>query len=145
MSKNKTQKRKPDFGAVFMSMAIMSMLEKNGNDEADLLAKALCNFLFREVIEDIHADGWISQGEMEKLNHESVNRARFFVDEIMGNENRLKGFLYMAYGCNEWDKSEPYKPLLDEVVNFDFTGRLINKMNDEGIKFSEVLKRNDVN
>ena len=59
-------------------------LEQSLNDEY-ALPKALAHFIFREIIEDIHADNRISDAEMEQLNREACNRAGLFVSYIMND------------------------------------------------------------
>ena len=56
-------------------------------------AKALVNYMFREIVEDIHAEGKITDEEMEQLNREACNRAALFWNEIMQNRDLRAAFL----------------------------------------------------
>jgi hypothetical protein len=48
-------------------------------------SKALAYFIFRELIEDVHAKYDISQDEMRELNRRAVNRAALFL-QLMNDE-----------------------------------------------------------
>lgn len=48
--------------------------------QPDTPAKAMVNFLFREIIEDAHSKYNIPQDEMQEMCHKAVNRAQFLVD-----------------------------------------------------------------
>lgn len=72
-----------------------------------LFAKALANYLHREIIEDAHCKYNISQHDMEIMNRRSVNRAKFFID-ILGDEEQL-GVFIVIYSLNvfkTWDDPE---------------------------------------
>lgn len=79
----------------------------------DLFAKALANFLHREIIEDAHAKYNISQEEMEQMNRKAVNRAKLLA-EIMLDTKKLDAFtiLYSLAVINEWDD-----PIETEDIN----------------------------
>lgn len=70
----------------------------------ELFAKAIANFLYREVIEDVHSDYNISQEDMFAMNTKSVNRAKLLVD-ILNDEKLLNAFilLYSLPVRNEWN------------------------------------------
>ena len=76
------------------------------------MAKALVTFIFREVVEDIHAEGKITDAEMKELNKKSLNRAALFTDHIMINPDMKNAFLLEAVPCMEWDPPE----LTDDLV-----------------------------
>ena len=46
--------------------------------------------MFREIVKDIHAEGNITDEEMEQLNREACNRDGLFGDCIMKDENLMK-------------------------------------------------------
>jgi len=52
------------------------------------VAKALAYFVFREIIEDIHAEYGITQEEMMAMNRKAVNRAAAFL-ECIGDDEKL--------------------------------------------------------
>jgi len=65
-------------------------------------AKALANYLFREIIEDAHEKYNISQADMEEMCRTAVNRAALFLD-IQTHPELYDAFaLYAIYGL-EWD------------------------------------------
>ncbi len=70
----------------------------------DLFAKAMANFLHREIIEDAHSKYNISQEDMEQMNRKAVNRAKLLT-EIMIDTKKLDAFtiLYSLAVINEWD------------------------------------------
>lgn len=79
----------------------------------DLFAKALANFLHREIIEDAHVKYNISQKDMEQMNKKAVNRAKLLA-EIMLDPKKLDSFvaLYSLAVINEWDN-----PVETEEIN----------------------------
>lgn len=70
----------------------------------DLFAKALANFLHREIIEDAHSKYKISQEDMELMNRKAVNRAKLLT-EILLDTKKLDAFtiLYSLAVVKEWD------------------------------------------
>jgi hypothetical protein len=65
-------------------------------------AKALADYLFREIIEDAHEKYKISQADMEEMCRMAVNRAALFLD-IQTRPKLYDAFaLYAIYGL-EWD------------------------------------------
>ena len=48
--------------------------------QPDTQAKAMVNFLFREIIEDAHCKYHIPQDEMREMCRKAVNRAQFLID-----------------------------------------------------------------
>jgi len=50
----------------------------------DTQAKAMVNFLFREIIEDAHSKYNIPQDEMQEMCRKAVNRAQFLIDMRSG-------------------------------------------------------------
>jgi hypothetical protein len=77
-------------------------LEQSLNDEY-ALSKALAHFIFREIVEDIHADNRISDAEMEQLNREACNRAGLFVSYIMNDPDMRLAFSTESVFAREWD------------------------------------------
>lgn len=47
------------------------------------MAKALAHFLFREVVEDIHSEGKITDAEMMQLNKTVLNRAAYLTEYVL--------------------------------------------------------------
>ena len=79
------------------------MFDKRDENFYDLYSKALAHFMFREVVEDIHAQGKITNAEMADLNREAANRAKFFLENIAEDPAMQKAFCMDAIMCNEWD------------------------------------------
>ena len=96
--------------------------------DKDILAMALANFIYREVIEDVHSEYNISQAEMEKMNRKSVNRAKLFID-LLEDETKLETFskLYSLPVFRKWDAPNrtteiaEIEKIIDEVNK---TGRI---------------------
>lgn len=89
-------------------------------ENIDGIAKALTHYAFRNgPVEDMHADGKLTQEDMKILNKYMVNRLAGILSAI--HEERwlqlelLYGFL-QNYGA-DWDKAEPDTEELDLVWN----------------------------
>ncbi len=69
-----------------------------------LLAKALANFLHREIVEDYQVKYNISQKDMEIMNRKAVDRAKNFT-EILSEPKKLETFtvMYSLAVFAEWD------------------------------------------
>lgn len=65
-------------------------------------AKALVNYLFREIIEDAHEKYNISQADMEAMCRTAVNRAALFLD-IQTRPEMYDAFALYAIVGLEWD------------------------------------------
>lgn len=55
--------------------------------------KALASYMFRDLVEDIHTEGKITDAEMKQLNREACNRAALFWSHIMTNKDMRTAFL----------------------------------------------------
>lgn len=77
-------------------------LQQSLNDEY-ALPKALAHFIFREIVEDIHADNRITDAEMEQLNREACNRAGLFVSYIMNDPDMRNAFTIESMMSREWN------------------------------------------
>lgn len=84
--------------------------------QKDVYPKALANFMFREIIEDVHAKYNISQEDMKAMNKEAVNRAMLFLT-IKSDPDLYRAFAIEALGCNEWDESEMTEDLYDRMTD----------------------------
>lgn len=62
-------------------------------------AKALAHFMFREIVEDIHAEEKITDEEMKDLNKAACNRAAFLIEHILLNEDLRTAFRIEAINC----------------------------------------------
>ena len=71
------------------------------------VAKALAYFVFREIIEDVHADYKISQEEMMAMNKRAVNRAAVFL-ECIGDDEKLAAVVNL-YSLQTIDWDNPKK------------------------------------
>ncbi len=88
-----------------MDEAYSLLLSKVANDK-HAMAKALANFLFREVVEDIHAEGKISDAEMMQLNKTVLNRAAYLTDNVLVSPDMRNAFKIEAVECTGWDDPE---------------------------------------
>ena len=90
--------------------------------DKDSFAKALAHYMFREIVEDIHSEGKITDEEMDLLNREACNRAGLFGDYIMKDENLMKAFLIESNMASYFDPPvmtedlEKRKALYDEIA-----------------------------
>lgn len=84
-------------------------------------AKAMVNFVFREIIEDAHSKYNISQDDMREMCRTSVNRAQFYIDlragtgrfseyskeslrELQQRFDILQGIYGQEWDAPEWTK-----------------------------------------
>jgi len=87
----------------------------------DTQAKAMVNFLFREIIEDAHSKYNIPQDEMQEMCRKAMNRAQFLIDlragtgafsayskealrELQQRFDVLQGIYGQAWDAPEWTK-----------------------------------------
>ncbi len=75
-------------------------------DDHYAMAKALSYFLFREIVEDIHSEGKISDAEMMLLNKKVYNRAAYFTDHVLISPDMRNAFKIEAIECTGWDAPE---------------------------------------
>ena len=82
-----------------------SMLHK-AMEDSNAFAKALAHFMFREIVEDIHAEGKITDAEMKQLNKEACNRASMLVNEIFPHSELCVAVMMEAVYALNWDPPE---------------------------------------
>ncbi|MCQ2485332.1 MAG: hypothetical protein MJ168_08370 [Clostridia bacterium] len=70
--------------------------------DMDIMAKAIANFVFREVIEDAHTKYNISQDDMRDMCKEAVNRSAV-LEQMFNDEELKKALIFYGYSTNEWD------------------------------------------
>ncbi len=73
-------------------------------------AKALAYFLFREVIEEVHAKYNISQEDIKAMNKRACNRAALYLSL---SEKEKEAFKIEAIECDNWDPPE----CTDEIIS----------------------------
>ena len=88
-----------------MDTARIAMLATAMQDE-HAAAKALAHFMFREIVEDIHAQGKITDAEMKELNKEACNRAELLMEHILPVRDLRMAFNIESIFCNGWDDPE---------------------------------------
>ena len=77
-----------------------------GKSIPDYQAKAVANYIFREIIEDAHAKYNISQDDMKNMCKQAVNRASLML-EFLSEPDLADTFLSLeACPCKEWDAPE---------------------------------------
>ncbi len=94
-----------------MDSFLDDFINQSLNDEYSL-EKALAHFIFREIVEDIHADNRITDEEMEQLNREALNRAFLFIRYIMNDHDMRNAFSTESMFAREWDP-----PILTEDLS----------------------------
>jgi hypothetical protein len=111
---HRQRRRKPPF--VFQELRSFTMTKNNDflmkmvtqhGDKVLSEPKALAYFLFRELVEDIHAAGHISQDEMKELNRRAVNRAKLFLDLMYDKRKLPFALLVIAQNTFTKDWDEP--------------------------------------
>lgn len=117
-----------------------ALMIKALNDK-DSFAKALAHFMFREIVEDIHAEGKITDAELEQLNREACNRAGFFGDYIMKDENLLKAFRIESNESSYFDPPVMTEELKKRKVFYDEIAEDLEKRGDVYQKVLERIKK----
>ena len=82
------------------------------NNDKDALAKAIAHFMFRELVEDIHADNRITDQEMKDLNREACNRASLLINHILNDDYISTAFKLESVMCSDWDS-----PVMTDELN----------------------------
>ena len=74
----------------------------------DYGAKALANYLFREIIEEAHTKYRISEDDVKTMTKQAVNRAACYLQMVSdGDEELTAGLLtMMAPYIHKWDEPE---------------------------------------
>lgn len=86
--------------------------------QKDVYAKALANFMFREVIEDVHVKYNISQDDIKEMCKEAVNRAALFLS--IQETELYKPFSIYSLPALEWD---------DANIQTEFANDFIETLN----------------
>ena len=76
--------------------------------DESIMAKAIANFLFREIIEDAHAKYNIPQDEIREMCKEAVDRAAV-LEQVLGDEKLKKTLVLYRYSSLEWDAPDSDK------------------------------------
>ena len=74
--------------------------------DENIIAKAIANFLFREIIEDVHAKYNISQDEIREMCKEVVDRAAV-LEQVLGDEKLKIALVLYGYSSLGWDAPDP--------------------------------------
>ena len=99
--------------------------------DENVQAKALANFMFREIVEDIHAAGKITDAEMEQLNREACNRAALLMDDILLNRATKLAFCIEAVSVLGWDPPVMTEELEKRRDFYHEIGFELSKIRDE--------------
>ena len=94
---------KKDFSLMLTQLA--SVLEKEP-DITKIWPKALANYMFREIIEDVHVKYGISQEDMKGMNKKAANSAKAFLDVIVQDPAMFQVFAAYAVHVMAWDDAE---------------------------------------
>ncbi len=87
---------------------------KAANSQNNVYPKALANFLFREIIDDVHSKYNIPQEEIKEMCREIVNRSAMFL-EIQKHPQLLKAFSIEAIYGIEWDEPQITEELKERM------------------------------
>ena len=77
-----------------------------GKSIPDYQAKAVANYMFREIIEDAHAKYNISQEDMKSMCKQAVNRASLMLEFLAEPDLADTFFSIEACAGKEWDNPE---------------------------------------
>lgn len=108
------------------------MIDKVMEDEHSA-AKALAYFMFREIVEDIHAEGKITDEEMKGLNKAACNRGAFLLEHILPNEDLRTAFRIEAINCTGWDPPEIDEELERRKKFYEEIGSDLSKIRKMGL------------
>ena len=97
---------------------------KENPDLQDLKAKALAYYLFREIMEDVHAKYKISDDEMKEMNIKAANRAKLFLEGIMNDKWLTLAFTIEASMCTGWNRAEISE---SEIKDFELFSSLAKR------------------
>ena len=105
------------------------------------MAKALAHFLFREVVEDIHSEGKITDAEMKQLNKTALNRASYFTEHVLTSPDMKNAFKIEAILCTGWDDPEMTEDLIkkDEIYTKMAGDLMVERLN----KKKQTTKQNN--
>lgn len=95
------------------------------NSQDNVFPKALANFLFRQVIENVHSKYGISQEDMKQMSKDAVNRAAVFL-QIQKNDRLYNAFSIEAIDCTEWDEPETTDILKERMELYESLSKEIN-------------------
>ena len=70
--------------------------------DENIIAKAIANFLFREIIEDAHAKYNIPQDDIRAMCKEAVDRAAV-LEQVLSDDKLKKALVLYGYSSCEWD------------------------------------------
>lgn len=90
-----------DEGLLFLA----SMIDR-GDSLSDIHAKALANYMLREIIEDVQVKYGISAEDMTEINKKAANRAKLYVEEVEPDPDIRLAFCGEAIMCDGWDAPE---------------------------------------
>lgn len=108
------------------------MIDKVMEDEHSA-AKALAHFMFREIVEDIHTEGKITDEEMKELNKAACNRAALLMEHILPNEDLRTAFRIEAMNCTCWDPPEIDEELEQRKKFYEEIGSELSKIRKMGL------------
>lgn len=108
----------------------LSLLANAVSDEHSL-AKAVAHFMFREIVEDIHAEGRISDAEMKELNKEACNRAAILIDYIFKDKYMATAFRIESCNCTGWDNPKMTADLKERLKLYKDLAKDITKAADK--------------
>ena len=103
--------------------SVMDILNGNAksrllqDEKIDQISKAITRHIFRDgPVEDMHANGNLSQEDMKTLNKFMVNRIAGIIKLILENQ-WLKLELLVGYyrGMSEWDEAEPDTEIIERM------------------------------
>ena len=84
------------------------------------MAKAIALYLRNGVLEDIHADGNLSQSNMKDINIEAANKIAGLLTLVASDDwiRLMLFFMYHGVQISDWDMPTPYMDELDALYDF---------------------------
>lgn len=96
---------------------VIRMFYNKAASQENAHAKALANYLFREIIEGAHEEYDISQDDMKQMCKKAVNRSALYV-KICDDPRLKKAFLIEAICGLRWDEPEMTEDIKRELNLF---------------------------
>ena len=127
--KNPAFESEDDESDVMFMLQTYAATFKATPDLQDLKAKALAYYLFREIIEDVHAKYKIPDAEMKEMNIKAANRAKLFLENIMNDKWLMLAFTIEASMCTGWNKAEISE---SEIKDFELFRTLADSISSFG-------------
>jgi hypothetical protein len=119
-----------DEGVICMVDPTIEQMMMVAFSQTDSYPKALANFIFRDIVEDVHAKYSISDEDMKEMCKKAVDRAALYITFARNPDPiYLKAFAVHAAGCTGWDDAEQTEDIEKQM---DFMAECIKVLQHNG-------------